>query len=569
MNFPLALSLIFCIFTRQVKGIIDQTVDPDVISVAYKHDGYKLLGHVAKPKGDGPFPAVIIIPDWDGVNSYEQTRAAMIAKDWGFVAFAADIYGKDLQTVTDLYQKIQLSNKYRSNPDLFVGRIDAAIDQVSSFDYVDSNSIVLFGYCFGGTGVLQYGFDGSGDVKGVVSFHGGLTTLPKDRLQFGPKVLVLSGGDDDTSTAVMDLEKTFDAAGASWEITRYSGVYHGFTAFDSDRYDAWADARSWESAYQFTQETLDIVAHESAKPDEIAVEAVKYTAADGTAMMGWLALPEQKWKRPLPAVIILPDWDGVNDYEKQRATALAKNGYVAFAADIYGADKQFVADFSERQRLVMKFNSDPDLYVSRMQMAIQQVKLMDADVDVNEVVMIGYCFGGTGVVLYSLSNGSDAKAAVAFHGSFSSFNVLGPVIPKVLVLSGGDDFSHGNQTVMEGAFDQGQAMWEITRYAGVNHGFTKFDSYAYDIVADSRSWNSMLNYFHTIIPVPVKNCEEAPKDKFFFKKKNGIIKLKPCKWLGKRTKAQIKKQCAKNKYNGEYGPAKAVCRITCKKCKKI
>ena len=41
-----------------------------------------LLGHVAMPEGDGPFPAVIIIPDWDGVDEYEQIRATMVAEEY-------------------------------------------------------------------------------------------------------------------------------------------------------------------------------------------------------------------------------------------------------------------------------------------------------------------------------------------------------------------------------------------------------------------------------------------------------------------------------------------------------
>lgn len=61
-------------------------------------------------------------------------------------------------------------------------------------------------------------------------------------------------------------------------------------------------------------------------------------------------------------------------------------------------------------------------------------------------------------------------------------------------LSGGDDGAHGNQTLMETAFNQGDADWEITRYAGVKHGYTSFESSAYDLVADARSWDSFLKY---------------------------------------------------------------------------
>jgi hypothetical protein len=165
----------------------------------------------------------------------------------------------------------------------------------------------------------------------------------------------------------------------------------------SERYNAWADMRSWASAYEFLSEAFGITEDESAQPlDGISTVEVDYVdAMDGQALTGHLAMPAGKWERPLPAVVIMPDWDGVNLYEKERATALAELGYVAMAADIYGADKQEVPDIDERIELSTKFSTNPDLYVSRMQAAIDQIKMLDSDVDINEIAVIGYCFGGS------------------------------------------------------------------------------------------------------------------------------------------------------------------------------
>jgi hypothetical protein len=55
---------------------------------------------------------------------------------------------------------------------------------------------------------------------------------------------------------------------------------------------------------------------------------------------------------------------------------------------------------------------------------------------------------------------------------------------------------------METAFDGGNAEWEITRYAGARHGYTSFTSGAYNIVADARSWDSMLEFFQEKVSVP-------------------------------------------------------------------
>jgi hypothetical protein len=81
----------------------------------------------------------------------------------------------------------------------------------------------------------------------IISVHGGLSVLPNitqvDDPTTLPQVLVLSGGQDDTSTQVMDLEHTLNATGATWEITRYSGIEHAWTVFGGDSYNEWADQR--------------------------------------------------------------------------------------------------------------------------------------------------------------------------------------------------------------------------------------------------------------------------------------------------------------------------------------
>lgn len=69
-------------------------------------------------------------------------------------------------------------------------------------------------------------------------------------------------------------------------------------------------------------------------------------------------------------------------------------------------------------------------------------------------------------------------------------------------LSGGDDGFHGNQTIMEDTFNSGNATWEITRYSGVEHGFTVFGGDAYDLVADARSWESMMSNLEELLATP-------------------------------------------------------------------
>jgi Dienelactone hydrolase family len=81
-------------------------------------------------------------------------------------------------------------------------------------------------------------------------------------------------------------------------------------------------------------------------------------------------------------------------------------------------------------------------------------------------------------------------------------------------LSGGDDDAHGNQTVLEAALNGANATWEITRYSGVEHGFTEWGSDAFSLKADVRSWESMLTALQELMVAPVNctstnSCEEV------------------------------------------------------------
>jgi dienelactone hydrolase len=207
------LAVLSCILFQSVAAQADTEVD--VISLRYTDtvdsSVIQLQGYMSLPADATsvqPAPAVVILPDADGVNFYEQVRATMLAKDLGYVGFAADIYGANLQNVTDRVQRTALLNLYRNNITLYTQRIKAAVDFIKSQPEVDPNNVAVIGYCFGGTGVLQYGLVGGEGVVGLVSFHGGLVNLPEVGPGVKPKLLVLSGGDDDTSTRIADLENT-------------------------------------------------------------------------------------------------------------------------------------------------------------------------------------------------------------------------------------------------------------------------------------------------------------------------------------------------------------------------
>jgi dienelactone hydrolase len=210
----------------------------------------------------GPRPGVLVVHQWLGLTAYEKHRAEMLAK-LGYVAFCADIYGKDSRP-KDVSEAGPLAGKFKSDRPLLRARVNAALEQLKQSDLVDPKRLAAIGYCFGGTTVIELALSGA-DVRGVVSFHGGLDApSPADAKNIKCKVLVLAGADDPFQKPddLAAFEKEMRDAKVDWEITFYGGAVHAFTQPDPGfsnpgaRYNEKADQRSWQAMQDFFAEVF-------------------------------------------------------------------------------------------------------------------------------------------------------------------------------------------------------------------------------------------------------------------------------------------------------------------------
>ncbi|MCU0788266.1 MAG: dienelactone hydrolase family protein [Verrucomicrobia bacterium] len=231
-------------------------------TVEYHQGDAVLEGYLAWDDSiEGKRPAVVIVHQWKGLTDYEKKRARMLA-ELGYVAFAADIYGKGVRAA-DAQEAGKLAGRYKQDLPLLRARVQAAVDFIEKNPLVQTGQVAAIGYCFGGTTVLELARSGA-DVKGVVSFHGGLgTALPAGKGEVKCKVLVLHGADDPYAPAaeVSALEEELRKAGADWQLILYGGAVHSFTDWnagsDNSRgaaYNERADKRSWAAMQQFLDE---------------------------------------------------------------------------------------------------------------------------------------------------------------------------------------------------------------------------------------------------------------------------------------------------------------------------
>jgi dienelactone hydrolase len=231
-------------------------------AIDYRQGGQALQGWLAYDDSvRGSQPGILVFPEWWGLTDYPKHRAEQLAK-LGFVAFAADLYGKGIVT-DDPNQAGQLSNKVKGDLDLMRARAGAALDQLKNDPRVDPKRIAAIGYCFGGTVALELARSGA-DLAGVVSFHGGLdTSRPEDAKNIKGKILVCTGGDDAfvPPQQIAAFEDEMRKGNVDWQVNIYSGAHHAFTNPDADKhhipnigYNAQADHRSWAAMQGFFDE---------------------------------------------------------------------------------------------------------------------------------------------------------------------------------------------------------------------------------------------------------------------------------------------------------------------------
>ena len=226
---------------------------PEGRTVGYKVDGSSFEGYYISPSAKAPL--ILLVHDWDGLTDYEITRSNMLA-DLGYAVFAVDLYGASVRPTEFKDKHARANELYQDREKMrrrLKGSLLAAKQQQANID-----NAVAIGYCFGGAAVLEFA-RASADLKGFVTFHGGLD-LPEgeDYSKVKGQVLVFHGTADG-SVSMDDFAKLatdLEAYHVPHEMIAYSGAPHAFTIFDTDRYREDADKKSWRRFTEFLEEIL-------------------------------------------------------------------------------------------------------------------------------------------------------------------------------------------------------------------------------------------------------------------------------------------------------------------------
>lgn len=219
-------------------------------------------------------------------------------------------------------------------------------------------------------------------------------------------------------------------------------------------------------------------------------EDVQYTV-DGEAFTGYWAEAEN----PKGLVLIVHDWDGMTDYERQRADMLADMGYNAFALDMFG-DETPTDTVGHRRAATGALYQDRERMRALLKAGIDQATARSS---VGDMVVHGYCFGGAVTLEMARSDMADmAKGYASFHGGLSTpeGQSWDGDEPPILVLHGGADTSITMEDVATFATELEKAgnTYTIEVYSKAPHAFTVFGSDRYQERADQASWEAYKSF---------------------------------------------------------------------------
>ncbi|MGH9497643.1 MAG: dienelactone hydrolase family protein [Terriglobales bacterium] len=221
--------------------------------VSYKSGDETVQGVVYTPAGIGPFPAIIVIHEWWGLNDWVKEQAAKLS-DEGYVTLALDLYrGKVATTPEEAHELMRGVPEDRAKRDLH-----AAFEFLESQPDVKKDRIAAIGWCMGGGYALDVALQ-EPTLRAVVINYGRLATDTASLKAINASVLGLFGGQDRgiTPDDVQTFAKTMKELGKKVDVTEYPDAGHAFeNPNNKDGYRADDAADAWKRTVKFFAATL-------------------------------------------------------------------------------------------------------------------------------------------------------------------------------------------------------------------------------------------------------------------------------------------------------------------------
>lgn len=231
------------------RGRMDQVANTIIPSL---NGGPDVRAYVAKPQGEGPFPTVIMIHEFMGLNDSITSRADLLAES-GYLVIAPDTFrGATTSWIPRAIYLVVTTKPENVNTDL-----DSVYAWLEAQENVDANRIGIAGFCYGGRTALAYSLHNP-NLAATVIFYGApetdveiLKTLP------GPVLGIFGGADSSIPVETVNaFESGLERAGIPHQITIYKGQQHAFVSAKEKIEAGGAPAEAWNEMLTFLEENL-------------------------------------------------------------------------------------------------------------------------------------------------------------------------------------------------------------------------------------------------------------------------------------------------------------------------
>jgi carboxymethylenebutenolidase len=220
-------------------------------------------------------------------------------------------------------------------------------------------------------------------------------------------------------------------------------------------------------------------------------QAMAYTEHDDALIFGYFSAPADMFE-PLPAVIMIHEWWGLNDNIRAMADRLAGEGYIVFAVDLFKGKVAATPD--EARVLMMEAIEDPDAASANIRAAFEFVS---ATAGAPRIGSLGWCFGGGMSLNAAQLFPEDLDAAVIYYGQVTDDEeALRPIGAPILGLFGAEDAGIKVESVerFRDALELLRKNYTVHIYPGVGHAFANPTGRNYNAAAADDAWKRTLEF---------------------------------------------------------------------------
>lgn len=230
----------------------DRLADTTNTLVTGAKGGPDVRAYVARPDGEGPFPTVIMIHEFFGLNDSIIGRADLLAEQ-GYYVIAPDTFrGSTTSWIPRAIYLVMTAKPQEINSDL-----DSVYSWLESQPEVDSNRIAILGFCYGGRTSLAYSLHNNGLATTVI-FYGSPETDPQVLKNLPGPVLGIFGGADQSISveSVQAFDEALTEANVPHQISIYDGQPHAFVQSAEGIKSGGAQGDAWNEMLEFLEQNL-------------------------------------------------------------------------------------------------------------------------------------------------------------------------------------------------------------------------------------------------------------------------------------------------------------------------